>query len=61
MKRSHSFIIIFFIYLFAFFTSLMLYHQLNISSVLYKFIICDIFATIIVWLFSLIFKNSSVY
>jgi steroid 5-alpha reductase family enzyme len=39
----------------------MLYHQLNISSVLYKFIICDIFATIIVWLFSLIFKNSSVY
>jgi steroid 5-alpha reductase family enzyme len=39
----------------------MLYQQLPPLSTLYKFLICDIFATVVVWLFSLIFKNSSVY
>lgn len=61
MKRSHSFITIILIYLFALTASMILYRQLTIPNIIYKYLICDVFATVIVWLFSLIFKNSSVY
>ena len=61
MKRKQSFITITLIYLFALTVAILVFQQLPIANTIYKFLICDVVATLIVWLFSLIFKNSSVY
>ena len=63
LNKKASCIIIVGIYAIAIFLGILVYMALNqaISNVLVKMLIADIAATIVVWMFSLITKNSSVY
>lgn len=56
-----SSIIILLIYLLAFGLGMVLYYYLPISNLLLKLFVVDLVATLIVWLFGVIFNNSSVY
>lgn len=61
MRRSLSYAVIFLIYLVAFGVGYLTFKLLNIPSYTIKIIICDIVATLFVWLMGVILKNSSVY
>ena len=63
LNKKASCVIIVGIYAIAIFIGILVYMALDnmINSVLVKMLIADIAATIIVWIFSLITKNSSVY
>ncbi|MFW6285125.1 MAG: DUF1295 domain-containing protein [Bacillota bacterium] len=61
MKRSHSFWIIFGIYLSAFIVGVVVYRLLELDSMIARVIIADLAATVTIFLFSTAFKNSSVY
>lgn len=67
MKRNYrnsklwSTIVIFVIYALAFGGSYLTYVFLPIEHVLFKFLLCDVVATMIVYLGSCIFKNASIY
>lgn len=61
MKKTKHLILIFFIYLFTFLASILFFKILPIESFILKIIICDVFATFIIFLFSTACKNSSIY
>ena len=56
-----SFIIITLIYIFATLIQVILFNKLNIENLYLKILIIDVVATIFVFIFSLIFNNSSIY
>ncbi len=59
-NRKLSFLIVFFVYVLATVGGIFVYNVLNFEPWL-SLLIADILATVIVFLFSLIFKNASVY
>lgn len=61
MKRSIGFLIIFIIYLLAFLIAYYTYKLLKVDSFIIKIIICDIVATIYIWVCGIIYHNASVY
>ena len=61
MKRKTSFLIIFIIYLLAFWIGFFTFKLMDSESFILKVIISDIVATVFVWVTSVIFKNSSIY
>lgn len=61
MKRSISFIIVTLVYIVAFLAGYFTFKYLKMDSHIGKIIIADVVATIVVWLFGVLFKNSSVY
>ncbi len=61
MRRDISFIVIFLIYGFAFSVGVVVFLGLTIESMILRVIIADIVATLVVFLFSTRFKNSSIY
>jgi steroid 5-alpha reductase family enzyme len=61
MKKSTSFLIIIFIYIFTSSVSIFLFSVLPWDSFILKVIVCDLIATFIIFLFSSIFRNSSTY
>ena len=60
MKRLHSFIIVFIIYLLASVVGIITFNALPFDTWL-SLLIADVVATIFTFIFSLIFKNASVY
>ena len=56
-----SFIIITLIYILATLIQVLLFNKLNIENLYLKILIIDVVATIFVFIFSLIFNNSSIY
>lgn len=61
MKKTKHLTIILLLYSIAFLASFFFYRLLGLKSFILKIIICDIFATVIIFFFSTIFKNSSIY
>ncbi|MBN2853115.1 MAG: DUF1295 domain-containing protein [Clostridia bacterium] len=61
VTRKSSFLFIFLIYLLSFIACCFLFNELENDSVLFKTLLCTAAATMIVWFFGIIFKNSSVY
>ncbi len=61
VSRSASFLVIFIIYIAAFFGGFLVLYLLPMLHPLLSFLLADVAATIIVWIAGLIFKNSSVY
>ncbi len=61
MKRFGSFIVIIFIYLFAFTGAFIFYRWLPKGNLIANVIIADLIATVIIWVFGCLFKNASVY
>lgn len=61
MKKARDLTLIFFIYAIAFIAIFFFYRLLPWESFILKVIVCDIFATILVFIFSVVLKNSSVY
>jgi len=59
-SRTLSFIIIFFAYLIAFAAAVYIY-GLFPGTPLFRMFVADIAATLVVWIFGLVFQNSSVY
>lgn len=60
MRRITSYIIIFFIYVFAFLTGFIFFSILKFNYLI-NIIISDLIATVVVWLSGVILNNSSVY
>lgn len=65
-SKIKSIIAVFIMYLFSFFVSVLLYPLIpievkNAEDILFKLLILDIISTIIIFIMSLIFKNSSIY
>ncbi len=60
-NRTVSFIIIAIIYLLATAVGIITYYYLPISAVWLKLLIADVVATVMTFIFSVIFKNASVY
>ncbi len=60
-NKVFSVIIILIIYVLAFLVGFLTYKYLPIENILLKFFICDLLATIIVFMGSMLFRNSSVY
>lgn len=61
MKKFRDLMIFFAIYIFAFIGAFAATYFMNIENLVLKVFIFDIIATVIVYIFSVIFKNSSVY
>lgn len=61
LNKSASLIIILFIYILAIFISHLVLHQVPYQDTMIKVLVADIAATIIVFMFSVLLKNSSVY
>ena len=59
-KRVLSYVIIFTIYAIAFVVGLMLYNIIPLHYAL-KLLIADVAATIVIYIFSMLFKNASIY
>ena len=61
MKKFKYLMEILFIYIFAYALSFLLTHLLSIENIILRVLVFDVIATIIVYIFSVIFDNSSVY
>ena len=59
--RSVSFIIVLAIYIFSFFISFLVFNLFNNIHILLTSLLADIAATLVVWVFGIIFGNSSLY
>jgi steroid 5-alpha reductase family enzyme len=59
--RSVSFIIVLAIYVFSFFISFLVFNLFNNTHILLATLLADIAATLAVWVFGIIFGNSSLY
>lgn len=60
-NKIYSIVILLLIYLFTIITGLFGYKLLPDWNVLLKIFLFDVFCTLIIWIFSVIFKNSSIY
>ena len=60
-NKTTSLLIVFLIYLFAFFIGFLIFRLTSNMNLLISTLLADIAATIIVWVFGIVFKNSSVY
>ncbi len=60
-KRMQSFIILTLIYLFTIIIGVTLFLILPIDNLTFRLLIADIIMTVIIWIFSMMLKNSSVY
>ena len=60
-SRKISLLVIFFIYTIALFSGMGIYYLVSDLHLLFSFFIANISATVIVWIFGLVLKNSSVY
>ncbi|MFO7636931.1 MAG: DUF1295 domain-containing protein [Clostridia bacterium] len=61
ISRPQSFLLVFSVYIISFLAGLLMFSALGHHSPLYAMLAADLTATAVVWFFSILYKNSSIY